>query len=73
MEWAPPVQGGGWFKKIGGLLVAWRLGDVHRMRRLLQRWENVLTMQIYTQSLLAFVKAHGWPKNLEGEYGLHAP
>lgn len=71
LEWTPPVQGAGWFRKIGGLIVCWRLGEVRRMRRLLQRWENVPNMKQYTQSLLAFVQANGWPKNLEGEFGLH--
>ena len=61
------MQGGGWFRKIGGLIVAWRMGDVHRMRRLLPN------MKLYTESLKAFVQAHGWPKNLDGEFGLNAP
>ena len=55
---------------MGGLIVAWRLGEVHRMRRLLQRWECIPLMQDWTNSLLAHVKEHGWPKNLDGEYGL---
>ena len=53
--------------------MAWRMGDVHRMRRLLQRWEMVPNMKLYTESLKAFVQAHGWPKNLDGEFGLNAP
>ena len=38
-EFLSPVQGGGWLRKTGGIIVAWKLGETHRMRRLLQRWE----------------------------------
>ena len=53
--------------------MAWKLGDVHRMRRLLQRWEEVPQMKDFCQSLLVHVQKHGWPKNLDGEYGLNNP
>lgn len=68
-----PVQGAGWFRKVGGLIVSWRLGEVHRMRRLLQRWEDIPAMRQYTQSLFAHVQQNGWPKNLEGDFGFSGP
>lgn len=73
-NWEPPAgpPGGGWFRKVGGLIVAWKLGDVHRMRRLLQRWEAVPMMKQFTTSLHAHVQQHGWPKKIDGEYGLNS-
>lgn len=72
-EFVPPggTAGGGWFRKVSGLIVAWKLGEVHRMRRLLQRWEQVHDVKVYVAALMEYVKKHGWPKNLEGEYGLN--
>jgi len=72
-EFLSPVQGGGWFRKTGGIIVAWKLGETHRMRRLLQRWEEIPLMKAFTKSLMDHVKEHGWPKNLEGEYGMDCP
>ena len=46
---------------------------MHRMRRLLQRWEEVYVMKDMVNSLMAHVQQHGWPKNLEGEFGLGTP
>ena len=36
-EFVPPrgTSSGGWFRKVSGLVVAWKLGEVHRMRCLL--------------------------------------
>lgn len=42
------------------------------MRRLLQRWEEIPQMKQWVNSLLNHVKVHGWPKNLDGEYGMNA-
>lgn len=72
-DWVPPQSGAGWFRKMAGLLVCWKLGEVHRMRRLLQRWEQVPVMADMVNSLMTHVKAYGWPKNLEGEFGLTTP
>ena len=72
-EFLSPVQGGGWLRKTGGIIVAWKLGETHRMRRLLQRWEEIPLMKTFTKSLMDHVKEHGWPKNLEGEYGMDCP
>ena len=72
VPWEEPSKGGGWFRKVGGLIVAWKLGEVHRMRRLLQRWDEIPQMKQWTNSLLNHVKEHGWPKNLDGEYGLNS-
>lgn len=70
VEWEAPCQGGGWFRKVGGLIVAWKLGEVHRMRRLLQRWDDIPQMKTWTNSLASHVKKFGWPKNLDGEFGM---
>ena len=70
--WTPPSQGGGWFRKVGGLIACWKEGDVHRMRRLLQLWEQIPQMKQWVNSLREHVKVHGWPKNLDGEFGLNA-
>jgi len=69
----PPEEtsSGGWFRKVSGLIVAWKLGEVHRMRRLLQRWEEVPRVKAYVAALVGYVKMYGWPKNLEGDYGLN--
>ena len=69
-EWEQPSQASGWQRKMSGLIVAWRLGEVHRMRRLLQRWESLPEMKRLTENLYRHIKKHGWPKNLEGDYGM---
>ena len=71
VAWKPPSQGGGWFRKVGGLIACWKEGDVHRMRRLLQLWEQIPQMKEWVHSLRTHVKEHGWPKNLDGEFGLN--
>ena len=72
-EFMPPqgTSSGGWFRKVSGLIVAWKLGEVHRIRRLLQGWEEVPRVKAYVAALVGYVKMYGWPKNLEGEYGLN--
>ena len=72
-EWSPSSQASGWQRKMSGLIVAWRLGEVHRMRRLLQRWESFPEMKRLTESLSLHIKKYGWPKNLEGDYSLAWP
>lgn len=52
-------------------MVAWKMNDVHRMRRLLQRWEQVPEAKTYMAALMDHVQKYGWPKNLDGEYGLN--
>lgn len=73
-DWTPPIPGGsaggGWFKKVGALIVAWKLRDTHRMRRLLQRWETIPLMRTFTVSLMDHVQQYGLPKNMEGEFTL---
>lgn len=54
-----------------GLLTAWHMGDVHRMRRLMQRWEMLPDVKVYCTALKSYVDRFGWPKNLDGEYGLN--
>ena len=72
-DFVPPggPAGGGWFRKICGFMVAWKMNDVHRMRRLLQRWEQVPEAKTYMAALMDHVQKYGWPKNLDGEYGLN--
>ena len=60
------TSGGGWFRKASGLIVAWMLGEVHRLRCLLQRWEEVPRVKAYVAALVGYVKKYGWPKDLEG-------
>ena len=65
------TSSGGWFRKVSGLVVAWKLGEAHRMRCLLKRWEEISRVKAYVAALVGYVKKCGWQKNLEGEYGLN--
>ena len=72
-DFVPPggTAGGGWFRKICGFMVAWKMNGVHRMRRLLQRWEQVPEAKTYMAALMDHVQKYGWTKNLDGEYCLN--